>query len=463
MATIPIRCGATAVASGIFKRALQRSIQPTLTAENTMNRPLEILPTVLNVSQNYYVRGGSDRYFFALAELLERHGHPVIPFASRQSRNLPTPWDKYFPAGVDFDRPGADGVLRFIYSRPAARSIARLLSDHRPDVAHLHIYYGQLTASILAPLRRAGIPIVQTLHDFKIVCPVYSLLSHGQICEACQGHQFWRATAKRCNRGSLARSALSSVETYVSHHYGAVSAVDQFIAVSNFQRNKLVELGVPAHKVTTVHNFADTGEITPETTTGDYLLYFGRIERLKGIMTLAEAARRAPHLPLVIAGRGEAQDELAAFVAEHRLHNVKLVGFQQGADLERLIRGSIATLCPSEGYDNCPMAILESYSYAKPVIGTQMGGIPELIVDGHDGFVVDPGDADALADRLDQLYRDRHRAVEMGLAGRLKVETEFNSEVHYQRVSAVYRRAANMPAMVGDEDLSDLIAAEPVA
>jgi glycosyltransferase involved in cell wall biosynthesis len=165
-------------------------------------------------------------------------------------------------------------------------------------------------------------------------------------------------------------------------------------------------------------------------------------------------------VPLVIAGRGEAQDELAAFVAEHHLNNVKLVGFQQGADLERLIRGSIATLCPSEGYDNCPMAILESYSYAKPVIGTYMGGIPELIVDGQDGYLVNPRDADALADRLDELNRHRQRAVEMGQAGRTKVEQEFNPEVHYQRIAEVYRLAAAMPAMVGEEETRELVLAD---
>jgi glycosyltransferase involved in cell wall biosynthesis len=235
-----------------------------------MNPPLDVLPTVLNVSQNFYVRGGSDRYFFVLAELLEQHGHQVIPFSTRQPKNSPTPWESYFPPGVNFDRPGARDLARYVYSRPAAEAIKRLLGDHRPDVAHLHIYYGQLTSSILAPLRKAGIPIVQTLHDFKLVCPVYSLLSHGQICEACQGHQFWRATTKRCNRGSLARSALSTVESYVSQRYGAVSAIDRFISVSNFQRAKLEELGVPGHKITTVHNFADTADVEPETTAGDY-------------------------------------------------------------------------------------------------------------------------------------------------------------------------------------------------
>lgn len=425
-----------------------------------MNPPTDLLPTVLNVSQNYYIRGGSDRYFFALTELLESHGHRVIPFCTRQPKNLPTAWDVYFAPGVNFDRPSPRDLARFVYSRPAAAAIKRLLADHRPDVAHLHIYYGQLTSSILAPLRNAGIPIVQTLHDFKLVCPVYSLLSHGKICEACQGHQFWRAAARRCNRGSLARSALSSVESYVSRHFGAVSAVDRFISVSNFQRAKLEELGVPGQKITTIHNFVDTTDTVPETTPGDYILYFGRIERLKGIMTLAEAARRVPHVPLVIAGRGEAEPELEAFVSGYRLNNVKFVGFQYGAELERLVRGSIATLCPSEGYDNCPMAILESFRYGKPVIGTLMGGIPELIVDHQDGYLVNPHDAEALADRLDEFDRRRYRAVEMGLAGRNKVEQEFNSELHYQRIAEVYRLAAAMPAMVGEEQTSEMALAD---
>ena len=182
----------------------------------------------------------------------------------------------------------------------------------------MHIYYGQLTGAILQPLREAGVPIVQTLHDLKLVCPVYSLMSHGQICEACQGHQFWRATAKCCNRGSLSRSLLSTVESYVSRWAGSVDLVDRFISVSHFQRDKFVELGVPAEKITTIHNFIETAGVEPETTPGDYLLYFGRIERLKGIFTLIEAAALAPNMPLVIVGaarpspRSRGRSKLAA-------------------------------------------------------------------------------------------------------------------------------------------------------
>lgn len=394
--------------------------------------------TILNISQNYYVRGGSDRYFFGLGELLERHGQRVIPFSSRQARNLPSAWESYFPRGVDFEKPGLSDLARYVYSRSAAQSLARLLDDEQIDLAHLHIYYGQLTGSILPVLREAGIPIVQTVHDFKVVCPVYSLMSGGSICEACRGREFWRATINRCNRGSLARSALSTVESYVSRWLGNVDYVDRFISVSNFQRQKLIELGIPGERIATVYNYADTGGVAAEQTPGDYLLYFGRIERLKGVLTLVEAARQAPQVKLVVAGRGEASDELAAAIRAQRLTNVEIVGFKQGPELERLVRGSIATILPSEGYDNCPMAILESYTYGKPVIGSRIGGIPELIRDGIDGLVFGPGDAETLAAHLTWMDQHRELAVEMGLAGRRKVEEEFNSETHYQRIREVY-------------------------
>ena len=396
--------------------------------------------TIVNASQNYFVRGGSDRYFFVLSELLEQHGHRVIPFAARQARDLPSEWSAYFPQSVDFASPGPADLARFIYSRPAARQMRRLLADEQPDLAHLHIYYGQLTGSILKPLTAAGVPIVQTLHDFKLVCPVYSLLSHGQICEACQGKHFWRAVTRRCNRGSLARSALSAAETYVTHWLGAVDRIDHFITVSDFQRRKCIELGVPAEKMTTVHNFADSTQFEPADRPGDYLLYFGRIEQLKGIYTLLEAAAQTPSVPLWIVGTGDAEQHVAELIRQRQLDHVRMLGFKSGSELHNLIRHSVATLLPSEGYDNCPMSVLESLALARPVIGSQIGGIPELIRDGNDGYLVPPGDAEALADRMQTLFDDPHEAATMGLAGRHKIETEFNPQLHYRRVLDVYRR-----------------------
>lgn len=396
--------------------------------------------TILNASQNYFVRGGSDRYFFVLSELLRQHGHRVIPFAAQQSQDEPTEWSRYFPEAVDFQQPGPRDLSRFLYSRPARKAIRRLLAEQEIDLAHLHIYYGQLTGSILGPLWKAGVPIIQTLHDFKLVCPVYSLLSHGKICEACEGKHFYRAVTNRCNRGSLARSALSAAETYLSHWLGAEKRIDHFITVSDFQRRKCIELGVPAEKMTTVRNFADPTQFVPATNKGSYLLYFGRVEQLKGIFTLLAAAEQVREVPLWIVGTGDANAQVAEIVKNRGLDHVRLLGFRGGAELHETIRGSMATLLPSEGYDNCPMSVLESLALARPVIGSRIGGIPELIEHGSDGLLVTPGDAEDLAAQMRRLARDPAEAVAMGVAGRRKIETRFNPAIHYQQVAEVYRR-----------------------
>lgn len=151
---------------------------------------------IINAGQNYHIRGGSEQYQFALSQLLHHHGHQVIPFAAEHPQNQVTPWSKYFPRRVNFEQPTPKDLLEFVYSRSAALSMESLLCDRQIDLAHLHIYYGQLTTSILTPLKKAGIPIVQTLHEYKIVCPVYTLLSNGKICQACNGHAFWQATLK---------------------------------------------------------------------------------------------------------------------------------------------------------------------------------------------------------------------------------------------------------------------------
>jgi glycosyltransferase involved in cell wall biosynthesis len=398
-------------------------------------------PTVLNVSQNYHLRGGSDRVFLALAELLEKQGHQVIPFTAAHPRNQPTAWDSYFPVAADFEQPGLVDLVRFIYSRAASTAIRRLLHEHNPDIAHLHIYYGKLTGSVLAPLKRAGIPIVQTLHEYKLICPVYTLVSNGQICEACEGHHFWRAIPRKCNRNSLVRTLLSVTESYVSMRLGAVGKIDHFIAVSDFVRDKMVQYGVPAQKITTVHNFLDSSTIVPNYKPGEYFLYFGRLERIKGIFTLLEAAAPLKQAQLLIVGDGKARREVAELIERRNLKHIRMLGFKQGNELSQLIQGSLCTIVPSEWYETFGLTVLESFAHARPVIASRIGGIPEIVTHGTDGFLVSPGNPEALREKMEWIAtHHRTKAMEMGLAGRRKVETQFDPETHYQQLMEVYRQ-----------------------
>ena len=396
--------------------------------------------TILNVSQNYHVRGGSDRYFFTLAELLQKHGHRVVPFTAASPNNEPSEWENYFPRGADFEHPGAGDLLRFLYSHDAVKSIRQLLKDTDIDLAHFHIYYGKLTTSILEVLKRDGIPLIQTLHEYKLTCPVYSHLSNDQICEACEGKHFWRALPKRCNRGSLARTALSVTESYISKMLGAVKKFDHFISVSHFLRKKMISHGIPEDKISTVHNFVDVSDITPNFSEGDYILYFGRVHRSKGILTLIEAAVPLTDVPIYIVGDGEAMPEVQQIIEQNGCKHIHLLGFKQGDELRELILNSICTVLPSEWYENCPMSVLESYAYGKPVIGADIGGIPELIVDGVSGCLVPSGEQETLRDRLLWMSEHKSDAAEMGRIGRYKMETEFNADIHYERIMNVYQQ-----------------------
>ncbi len=396
--------------------------------------------TILNISQNHYVRGGSDRYFFTMGELLQKHGHNVIPFTAASPRNEPTEWDQYFPRAADFDKPGPIDLLRFLYSRDAVKSIHKLLNKTNIDIAHFHIYYGKLTASILGSLKNAGIPLIQTLHEYKITCPVYSHLSNDEICEDCEGKHFWRALPKKCNRGSFARTTLSVAESYVSRFLGCVDKFDHFISVSHFLRKKMIQYGIPEEKISTVHNFADVSEITPNFSNGEYILYFGRVHRSKGILTLIEAAAPLKQVPLYIVGDGEAMPEVQQFVEQNGCEHIRLLGFKQGDELRELILNSICTVLPSEWYENCPMSVLESFAYGKSVIGADIGGIPELVIDGVDGFLVPSAGTETLREKLLWMYENKVEAAEMGKVGRKKMETEFNADIHYQRIMDVYQK-----------------------
>jgi glycosyltransferase involved in cell wall biosynthesis len=395
---------------------------------------------ILNVGQNYHIRGGSDKCLFELEDLLIKNGHQAIPFTAKHPENNSSEWEVYFPPRVNFENPRPGDLINFVYSRQAAKALKRLLNSTSIDLAHMHIYYGQLTSSILKPLRDEGIPIVQTLHEYKIVCPVYTLLSNGEICQSCNGREFWRATVKRCNQGSLSRSALSTVESYVSKAFGSVDKVCHFIAVSNFQREKVIELGVPEEKITTVHNFIDTRNIVPNYKQGSYFLYLGRLERVKGIRTLVEAAAKIRDVPILIVGDGTVRPELEKLIEKRKLDHVHLLGFKQGEELEIIIKDCICLIAPSEWYETFGLTLVEAFAHGRPVIASRIGGMTEIVSNGEDGFLVPPGNILALRERMIWMAENRRQAVDLGVSGRQKVETQFNPEVHYQKTMEVYKK-----------------------
>ena len=392
---------------------------------------------ILEISPYNFVHGGSDRYFLTVSQLLEQAGHEVHRFCKRDDRNLPSKDAAFFVPGIDPAQGGISDALRMLYSRAAARNLEALLDAHPIDLAHLHIYYGHFSGSILNVLKKRGIPSVQTIHDYKVACPISTFNRHGEICEDCQTARFWKTLQHRCNRGSLPRSALSMTEAYLTNALGAKTAMDRYIAVCRFQADRLIAHDLPAERVRVLYNFVDPEDF-PQVTRRqppDSIVYFGRIERSKGIETLLKAFLAVPEkeregVKLRFAGGGSFVGALKALIAEAGDPSVEFVGFLNGEETGAFFETALCSVLTPFVYENCSMSVLESLSRGVAVIGSDMGGLPEIIRDRVDGWIVPPEDQNALSGVIRSILNDPQKAIAMGLKGREKITREFDPASH---------------------------------
>jgi len=327
-----------------------------------------------------------------------------------------------------------------IYSREARRKIEAVIERTQPDLVHIHGFIHEMSTSILPALKAAGLPVVQTLHDFKIVCPNSNFLSHGHICEACKGGKYYNMTRYRCKRGSLSASLLATVEMYFHETFRLYEPnIDLFISPSRFLADKVTEHGV-SKPIAVIPNFIQPDNFQALHESENYFVYVGRLAREKGIRTLLSAVQRVKtNAELIIAGSGEAEQDLRQFVQDNNLINVRFVGHLDTADLSDLMQRAVCTVVPSELYENYSMTVIESLACGTPVIGARIGGIPEQVIHGVNGLLFEPGDAADLAEQLQRLLDDRAEALAMGRAGRERVESINDPESHYEQTMAAYR------------------------
>lgn len=393
---------------------------------------------ILNVSQNYYVVGGSDRYFFDLSNLLEQKGHRVIPFAGQSPKNLPSEWSEYFPDCSDFENPGIADALQYIYNPDAKRQLSRLLDNEKVDIAHLHIYYGKLTGSILGEFTKRNIPIVQTLHEYKPVCPIYTCYRNAKPCTECSGGKFYNALKNRCNRRSLARSALTMTEAYTTDLLGARSKINKYIAISEFVRHRVSSMGVSAQRIQTIHNFVTNDKFCPKQEKGDYFVFAGRIEPLKGIYTLLKAAAKLENIHFKIAGHGSDSERVKELVKTEQLENVEILGFLPNEKLKELIAKAKACIVPSEWDEPFGLSVIESFAAGTTVIASDSGGIPEIITHEKDGLIFEAGNSEELAKKIQILAENPGLVETLSLAALETAHLSFSEDFFYEQLIALY-------------------------
>lgn len=372
---------------------------------------------ILMVNKFLYPNGGSETYLFETGRQLQKMGHEVQYFGMEHEGRIVGNHVGSYTSGMDFHSGRLAKLtypFRIIYSTEARRKIRRVLDDFQPDVVHLNNFNFQLTPSVLMEIEKYrkqtghAVRVLYTAHDYQLICPNHMMRipGTGENCERCLERGFWQCAAHRCIHNSRIRSILGSMEGDLYRRLGTYRHLDCLICPSRFMKEKLDHNPLFRGKTIVMHNFVGSIEEAARvpgrrTEKKEYVLYFGRFAQEKGIRTLLNACRTLPEIPFIFAGSGPLEAEV------NGVENVENMGFQTGDALKQLIAEAAFSIYPSEWYENCPFSVMESISYGTPVIGADIGGIPELVVQGRTGELFASGDVDELCNKIWKLWNNR--------------------------------------------------------
>ncbi len=398
---------------------------------------------ILGVHAIGEMRGGADGVYLYGNRLLHQRGHAVAWLHSGPSpiaEALGTPIFRLpAPVGSNPLQRQAGIVAGLLYSRQAVRLARQAVETFRPDVVHIHNIRGVLSPAILPVFHRHGIPVVQTLHDYSLICPVNSFLSHGQVCEACKGKRYYQCGLKNCAKSGHLASVILGLSAYVADYgYGYDSLIRHYIAPGEFLRRKMIEFGYDPVKITTLNNafFSSERGQPKEEAARTGLLFAGRLAHEKGVDLLIQAA---PHLsvPVWIAGDGPARAELEALAHEVGAAREMFLGFQQPAAMHERFARAHALVFPSRWYENGPLVILEAYAHGTPVIGADIGAIPEFIEEGKTGYLFEANNPDSLRQVLQRALADPAGLRRMGEYARRLVQERYSPERYVEKLEKI--------------------------
>lgn len=400
------------------------------------------------VDKYFFIKGGAERYFFELKKVLEQKGHEVIPFSMQHPENFESPYASDFVANIEFNgltwpekiKRAPSIVSRVIYSRMAQKKLTGIIEKVKPDIAHLHMIDHQLSPSILHTLRDYQIPVVQTCHQYKLVCPSYRLfiMHKNEICERCVAGNFANAIIQRCHKKSFAASTLVAMESFIHRKMRIYDYIDAFHVPSRFLGEKLIEGGFPREKIWHSFYTINLADYPYHPKSDNYFVFLGRLSEEKGVLTLLKAMNLVPQAKLKILGDGPQRALLESYAREDELANVEFCGNLGGDALVKMVQNARFIVVPSEWYDNSPLVIYESFSMGKPAIVSTMGGMPELVDDGHNGYHFTAGNVNELARRIEHLWDNRRLCEKLGANARAKAEAEFSPEAHYKKIMSLY-------------------------
>ena len=396
---------------------------------------------IMLVNKFHWLKGGSETYYFELGKLLKEHGHEVAYFSMENENNIKTNCKEYFVKETNMNSKDVTKALKVIYSKENKKVMEKALDEFKPDVVHVNNFQRQLTASVIDAAKERNIPVVFTAHDVQAICPAILMLdSEKNICEKCMGGKYINCIKKKCVKNSTLKSILGAVEgKYYRCSKVYTKKIDFVLSPSKFYMNKLIKDGIQKNKISYIHNFIDVESFNVKTEDKGYALYFGRLSREKGIINLINAFTKLEKGVLYIAGDGPEKDEVKKVIKNNGLEKrVKLLGFLNKNEMKEVIRKCKFVVVPSIWYENCPYSIIETLCIGKPVIGADIGGIPELVKNNENGFIYKYDDIDELSFKMKELFDDEKLVKEFSKNAKEIAKDQFSKENYYKKILRIY-------------------------
>lgn len=388
---------------------------------------------ILVAHNRYYYRGGEDTVVDAEVALLREHGHQVMLY-SRDNRELSAMSKQEAAASV-------------FWSRQTEADIRQLRDEFNPDLIHAHNTFPLISPSLYYVAGELKIPVVQTLHNFRLLCPQAMLLRQGSSCELCVGHLPWRAIAYRCYRGSLSQSAITAAMIMLHRMRGTWrSKIARYIVLNQLCRDKFAEGGLPFDRMRIKPNFVRSDK-TPDWNARRGGLFIGRLSPEKGLHILAQAVSLLPSVQIDVYGKGPLQE----FV-EHT-PGLRYRGFHDAPALQQHMCNASYLVMPSTGVESFGLVAIEAFASGTPVIASRHGGLKEIIVQGSTGLLVPPGDAHALTQAIAYAEAHPEKMLEMGRAAREAYLSRYTPEINYGQIIRIYREALACTTALHDATL----------
>ena len=390
---------------------------------------------ILIVSKFYYYRGGDCTAVFSTEQILRSKGHETAIFSVKHPQNEPSLWEEYFPKNVDFASSGLSGKIsamtRLFHSMEVARKFKKILSDFKPDVVHLHNIHSYISPLVAKIAHKRGIRVVWTMHDYKLICPAYICLRNNKLCEECFNCKS-KVLKHKCMKNSYIASFLAWMEACFWNRKKLSGYTDLFIASSQCLKDKMIAGGFSPEQIKVLHNFLP--KKTPVSIEKeDYYCFVGRLAVEKGVDTLLEAAAQLPYT-LKIIGGGEF---LNSYQKEYQHKNIEYLGQMSPEELFPIVQKARFLVIPSIWYENSPHSLIESLLMGTPVLGARIGGIPEMITEGEDGFLFTPGDVTELRDKISKCFNLYNNSYNFKKIAE-DAQNKFGGESFYNKLMKIY-------------------------